>query len=137
MVAYSFKKGFIEPIQSGRKQQTVRHQGGKRHARPGEPIQIYTGMRTKACRKIISPDPICTRVDEIRIDVEGMAKGDLDECVKINGIPLSNEELCSFCLADGFDNVTAFVRFWGITHGCKPFEGVIVHWLPAEKGGAA
>ena len=57
MVAYSFKSQFEEPIVAREKRQTVRG-FRKRHARPGEPIQLYVGMRTRNCRKILTPDPI-------------------------------------------------------------------------------
>lgn len=51
MVAYSFQKQFAEPILSGQKLQTIRAPR-KRHARPGEMLQLYTGMRTRTCKKI-------------------------------------------------------------------------------------
>lgn len=63
MVAYSFKKRFVDPIRVGLssvslsfdcqpKRQTIRSIGKRRHARPGETLQLYTAMRTKQCRKI-------------------------------------------------------------------------------------
>lgn len=51
MVAYSFPKCFIDPILSGRKAQTIRGDR-RRHARPGEELQLYSGMRTRSCRLI-------------------------------------------------------------------------------------
>lgn len=51
MVAYSFKRRFAEPILAGAKRQTIRADR-RRHARPGEELQLYTGMRTKSCRLI-------------------------------------------------------------------------------------
>lgn len=69
MVAYSFRPQFVGPITVGLglsfvnsfgvtpptirpKQQTIRAHGKRRHARPGDELQLYTGMRTKACRLI-------------------------------------------------------------------------------------
>lgn len=66
MVAYSFKKQFIKPVQAGLgildpspenslitpKRQTIRAIGKRRHAREGENIQLYYGMRTKQCTSI-------------------------------------------------------------------------------------
>ncbi|MEJ0016825.1 MAG: ASCH domain-containing protein [Acetobacteraceae bacterium] len=46
MVAYSFKRDFAAPILAGIKRQTIRADR-RRHARPGEVLQLYTGMRTK------------------------------------------------------------------------------------------
>ena len=68
MVALSFKAQFAPPIVAGIKRQTVRA-GRKRPPRAGERLQLYVGMRTKHCRKII-PDPICTEVSLIVIEVD-------------------------------------------------------------------
>lgn len=51
MVAYSFRARFVVPIEAGTKRQTIRAPR-KRHAKPGEEMQLYTGMRTRACRLI-------------------------------------------------------------------------------------
>lgn len=51
MVAYSFQKRFARPILDGTKLHTIRWDR-KRHARPGEALQLYAGMRTKHCRLI-------------------------------------------------------------------------------------
>ena len=57
MVAYSFKARFVPLIREGLKTQTIRAQRS-RHARPGELIQLFSGMRTHLCEKIV-PDPVC------------------------------------------------------------------------------
>jgi hypothetical protein len=58
MVAYSFQKRFADavlaglepgPWRPGMKRWTLRHDR-RRHARPGEAVQLYTGMRTRSCR---------------------------------------------------------------------------------------
>lgn len=70
MVAYGFKKFFSPQIESGHKRQTVR--GNRdRHARPGERVQLYEGLRTQYCRKIIA-DPVCTHVVPIEIVVSDL-----------------------------------------------------------------
>jgi hypothetical protein len=46
VVAYSFRQQFRPPILAGTKRQTIRADR-KRHARPGEQLQLYTGMRTR------------------------------------------------------------------------------------------
>ncbi len=65
MVAYSFAKQFAEKVESGEKLQTIRAKGKRRPARPGEALQLYTGMRTKSCRKL--RDAVCHRVLDIEI----------------------------------------------------------------------
>ena len=66
MVAYNFQEQFVAAIVDGRKRQTIRAIGKKRHAEPGERIQLYTGMRQPGCRKIID-DPVCVLAMPIRI----------------------------------------------------------------------
>lgn len=128
MVAYNFKTAFHDSIRSGIKRQTVRHAGKKRHARPGERVQIYQGLRTKAAAKLI-PDPVCVRVDAIMILVGREYENDIG-AIRINGIPLILGEANDFALRDGFDSLAQFGRFWRITHGEGRFEGVVVVWEP-------
>lgn len=128
MVAYNFKSGFVDRIHSGSKRQTVRRKGGKRHARPGEAVQIYRGLRTVHARKII-PHPICIGVDDIVILVDGEAQNHI-AYVEINGRRLSDDELEAFAWADGFLNARHFGRFWWMTHGAGLFEGVVIRWEP-------
>jgi len=64
MPAYNFKSQFAQPIESGRKRQTIRPRR-KRPTRPGDKLYLYMGMRTKACRKLA--EVICTRVTPVDI----------------------------------------------------------------------
>ncbi|MGB0695389.1 MAG: hypothetical protein ACPGOY_07040 [Rhodospirillaceae bacterium] len=157
MVAYSFRAGFAKQVETGFKAQTVRALGRKRHARVGEPVQIYTGMRTKYCRKLLDPDPICASVKHIEIKVS-----DLGEITKIviNAIPLSLAEREDFAISDGFDplfyspdlfskkqaecnaalpyqarRAVALEQmsfFWANEHGQGRFEGVLIEWRRAD-----
>lgn len=137
MVAYSFKAQFAEPIAGRIKLQTVRGPR-KRHARPGESLQLYTGMRTKYCRKIVDPDPTCIALDHIWMRVDGRAS-ELIEAITINGIDLGNEEIEAFAIADGFGSQLAdgFARrrmgqFWIANHDVNAvgydFEGFVIRW---------
>lgn len=126
MVAYNFKTAFHDRLRDGSKRQTVRHAGGKRHARPGEPVQIYTGMRTKHARKLID-DPTCTAVDHIVILIDRSAEHEIAG-IEINGVPLSLAEREAFAIADGFAGLWQFGPFWRVTHGEGRFEGVVIRW---------
>jgi hypothetical protein len=77
MVAYSFKRQFVDPIRSGTKAQTIRGRRIRPHAVPGDALQLYCGMRTKGCFLIaratcreVSPIRIVLRTWEIEIDGE-------------------------------------------------------------------
>lgn len=135
MVAYSFKPQFVEPIATLTKRQTVRSER-KRHARPGEPIQLYTAMRTRHCRKILSADPICLDVRPIRIHLDSL-NPHLISSIHINEIPLDDAEIEAFAVADGFNGALAhgFARrrmgeFWLQNHDWNGFVGVVIRWEP-------
>lgn len=125
MVAYSFRKQFDEPILSWAKRQTIRGHR-KRHARPGEAVQLYVGMRTKYCRKLISPDPVCTSVETIRMDIPASGVGSFR--IGEGGESLLTDE---FAIADGFADAGEMTDFWRKEHGVGPFEGVLIRWEQA------
>lgn len=148
MVAYSFKPFFTPQIEALTKRQTVRSQR-KRHARPGEQVQLFTGMRTSTCRKLVDPDPVCIRVRPISIVINISAEVDaLITSISIEDIPLDRKEIEAFAIADGFgiDHLgdTLFKatgrrgsaranmgHFWAEEHGYGLFEGVLIEWGPA------
>lgn len=122
MVAYNFQKRFAPAVASGEKRQTIRARRSTRHARAGEPIQLYTGMRTKDCRKLIDPDPICELSTYCAIREEGITLGnhprmDMDE----------------FAQWDGFKDFGDMKAWFRETHGL-PFIGQLIRWRPARLG---
>ena len=135
MVAYSFKERFIKPIQVGLssvqlsfdpppKLQTIRARGKRRHARPGEVLQLYYGMRTKHCRSIGVAK--CTEVNDITIWVGENSLG----------IKIADDYFCGSALVkefanlDGFSSEQDMVEFWKKEHGLGRFEGVLIRWDP-------
>lgn len=133
MVAYSFHEQFADAIRGGTKRQTVRVYR-RRNPRPGEKLQLYTGLRRRTCRKLIEKDPICQRVDEIEIEISPAISAKVASIV-INGIPLSQKEIGDFARADGFKNgplgwsaVHAMGSFFKKYHGFGTFRGVVIHW---------
>lgn len=150
MVAYSFKARFAAPIRVGLglsvqdehrelggyqpgqiirpKRQTIRANGRRRHARPGETIQLYHGMRTKKCFKI--GDANCSAVSMIRLFVHDARvlinqRGRLVEYRKPS-------ELDMFAREDGFDDWAGMRAFWLEEHDGKhlgPFVGVLIQWV--------
>lgn len=140
MVAYSYKPYFAPQISTGIKCQTVRADR-RRHARPGERIQHFVGMRTRRCHKV-RPDTICVSIEPIRIDLfdEGIL------CIVVGERVLTDDEMESFARDDGFapehingicidmSGKTALEnmsRFWLDNHFPGPFYGVLVKWRPA------
>lgn len=143
MPAYSFKEQFCEPVEEGSKLHTVRaiRVGKTRHAKPGETVYLYFGMRTKWCRKLA--EGTCTRVQNITIGTWG---------IKIDGQDLYWAERDRFAWSDGFrpagttqGNPGKPREAWGLMkaffvkeHGISAdppiwFDGVIIHWTLKHK----
>lgn len=142
MVAYSFKQRFIKPIEAGLssvalsfdpppKRQTIRAIGKRRHARAGEILQLYYGMRTKQCRSIGVAR--CVSAHEIRISIGGgnivIAPGTEDfELIR------GRDHLNEFARSDGFADWPDMQEFWRQEHGdltrLGPFVGVMIRWEP-------
>lgn len=133
MPAYSYKERFVPFILDESKDHTVRNEraGRSRHARPGETIYHYYGMRTKWCRKL--GEAVCSRVAPIIITADS---------IYIDGALLSWDEMARFAWKDGFrpegttlDEYwgawTAMRRFWKENHGLDgehPWSGVVIYW---------
>ncbi|MBY6244162.1 hypothetical protein [Methylosinus sp. Sm6] len=148
MVAYSFQKRFAEPIEAGTKRQTIRPDR-KRHARPGEELQLYTGMRTKHCKHIRRAR--CKGVYPIALSPRRRWAwvGAGYECAFLHGEPRDASEigldryglsgrfvtpyLEAFARADGFIGWGDLARFWFEQHEemreeHSIFTGKIIVW---------
>jgi len=117
MPTINFKKQFISLIESGKKKQTIRLLR-KRKIKVGDPLYLYTGQRTKYCRKI--REVICKSVDEIKINYKGVYinKKMTYYCL---------EHLDIFAILDGFTDWTEMIKWFEDTHGL-PFEGILIKW---------
>ena len=125
MVAYSFQKRFGPPILSGRKRHTIRAEraGRSRHARLGEAVQLYTGMRTKHCRLL--GEPACTAVLPVRMNLRAGIVFANDGWIRL---PI---DLDLFAVADGFRDWDDLLAFWAEQHpGVTDFSGVMIQWKP-------
>lgn len=133
MPAYSFQKRFIEPILAGLgepvqaypKTQTIRAVGKRRHARPGEVVQLYTAMRTKQCRKL--GEARCKAVADIRIFVE---RG----VIQLPSGQIEGAAVEAFARRDGFASWADMQQFWRDEHGDivkdrdTAFVGLLIQW---------
>lgn len=146
MVAYSFKKRFVDPIRVGissislsfdcqPKRQTIRAIGKRRHARPSETLQLYTMMRTKQCRKIgnarcVSVEGVLLKWSEwpvfMTYDISEREPG---VWRRVGGIrPILDME--AFARLDGFADFSDMASFWREEHGPETFEGMLIKWEP-------
>lgn len=117
MVAYNFQAQFADAVESGQKRQTVRApRKDNRHAKQGDRLQLYTGLRTKSVRKLITPDPICTLSKPLEISTSA---------VIIYGWGRPHPD--HFASQDGFTIFDALLSWFEGTHGL-PFEGQLIKW---------
>lgn len=146
MVAYSFKRRFVDPIRVGLssvslsfdcqpKRQTIRAIGKRRHARRGEVLQLYTAMRTKQCCKI--GDARCVSFEGVLLKwSEWPAFMTYDIAEREPGVwrRVGNTrpilDMDTFARLDGFANFDDMATFWREGHGPETFDGVLIKWEP-------
>lgn len=115
MVAFNFSV-FVDKVENRTKRRTIRK---TQRAKPGDKIQLYTGMRTKACRKLVEPDPTCTLV--LRVDI-------IDEHnLYCEGHRQSDDILQSFAELDGFKSYPEMVSWFKDKYGL-PCSGWLHQW---------
>jgi hypothetical protein len=129
MVAFSFRPRFVEPILAGTKRHTIR--APRRDGRwpvEGDELQLYTGMRTAACKLIcrrtcLGTSPIQLVFDDDDPMGEGIISPGSDQW--------GYASLDAFAVGDGFANWADLKAFWRLTNGVtEEFEGRIVFWRP-------
>lgn len=120
MVAINFERRFTEAVAAGEKRQTIRHPRKSRPIVAGDTLQLYTGLRTKAARKLA--DAACVEVAEVIIDSHVM---------RLRGQTLNAHECERFARADGFENYRALRDWFDGKYGL-PFHGVAIRWEIAD-----
>ena len=120
MGLYNFKKRFAPFVLDGSKRHTIRAK--RAHPdKPGNPVHLYTGLRTKAAKLL--GRSICVRIEEIRISE--------DQHVFVNFEMLSADEKNALAYCDGFRSrgvSHAFEEMMEFWEGRLPFVGDIIHW---------
>lgn len=126
MPALNFKKEFAGLVELGlsspddprAKRQSIRaYRKDGRDPRPGQPLYLYTGMRTKGCRKL--GEAVCTSAWHLLITEGGG--------IAVDGHWLEHKAIRSLAVADGFASTEDFKNFFKRTHGL-PFLGKLIKW---------
>lgn len=125
MVALNFSPQFAPLVAAGTKRQTIRQSA---RAKPGDSLQLYTGQRTKACRKLVAPDPICTDCMYIGLTARGITLGDAS---KFPG------NIDDFARADGFDDYAAMWKWFSERYETQSFTGHVIRWRITSAVGAS
>ena len=124
MVAINFSPQFAEEVASGRKTQTIRRSA---RARAGQALQLYTGQRTKDCRKLT--EAICIDCTYVGLTARGVTLGDESR------FPAHIDD---FARADGFEDYAAMWKWFSERYETNSFTGHIIRWrLNSDVKGAA
>ena len=114
MVAINFSEQFAGPVERREKRQTIRRTA---KCKPGDALQIYTGQRTKACRKLL--DAICEDVRPVKI-----TRGSLE----VDGAVFMSDTAAAFARADGFANYDEMWKWFSERYKSSSFEGFVIRW---------
>jgi hypothetical protein len=114
MVAINFSPQFAEAVAAGHKTQTIRQSA---RARAGQALQLYTGQRTKDCRKLA--DAICVDCTYVGLTARGVTLGDTSR------FPGNRDD---FARADGFEDYAAMWKWFSERYETNSFTGHIIRW---------
>lgn len=114
MVAINFSPEFADAVAAGRKTQTIRETA---RVKAGQAIQLYTGQRTKACRKL--GDAECIDCTYVGLNARGVTLGDASKFPR---------DIDDFARADGFPNYVAMWNWFFDRYDTPSFTGVIIRW---------
>jgi len=114
-----FQKQFVDKILSGEKRQTIRAKR-KYPIKVNDKLQLYYGLRTKQCKKIM--DAICSSVLAITIKSNG--------AIFINDIMLLAGAYDLLAMGDGFENYNEMYNWFCKNHNLnnENFIGNIICW---------
>lgn len=117
MPALNFQKQFAPAVESFTKRQTIRrNRRDGRDPQKGCRLFLYTGMRTKSCRKL--GETVCKSSEPIWIFYQD---------IRVDGRLLDHEEALALAKADGFDSLGDFYLFFLGEDGCE-FNGYLIKW---------
>ena len=114
MVAINFSAQFADCVERGEKRQTIRR--GKK-CKPGDTLQLYTGMRTKACRKLRVA--VCKDVTYVGLTKAGVSLGD------VRKFPRDIDE---FARLDGFKDYAEMWAWFSKCYETNSFTGYVIRW---------
>jgi len=115
MPALNFQGRFAPLVESGEKTQTIRPLR-KRPICAGDMLHLYTGMRTRACRKL--GEGLCYMVSPITVTAD---------CCYLYGFLVSNVRAERIAQRDGFGSWRELAAWFKAQYGL-PFNGVLIRW---------
>jgi len=120
---------FIDKILSGEKRQTIRRASPKwKNVKVGDKLTLYTGLRTKQCRKLgeavvesITPIMIDTECDNVAVETP-LGDFNLD-------LPALNDLVAR----DGFDSNDEFFKFFCLNYKVGRFKMFVIRWTDFKE----
>lgn len=120
---------FIDKILAGEKRQTIRRASPKwQSVKVGDKLTLYTGLRTKQCRKLgeafvesITPIMIDTECDNVAVETP-LGDFNLD-------LPALNDLVAR----DGFDSNDEFFKFFCINYKVGRFKMFVIRWADFKE----
>ena len=120
MVAHNFQPQFAAMIIAGTKRSTIRPNGKRRHAFVGEELQLYTGMRTKAC--ILLMRVPCAETGSVEIH---------HDHIVIDGFRVASEQnLMRLARIDGFASFGSMRAWFDRQYGLPAVQLTQIAWVP-------
>jgi hypothetical protein len=131
MPAINFDPRFAELVASGQKTQTIRQ---TQRCKPADRLQLYTGQRTKACRKLVTPDPVCEAVYKIFFTTKRLLINNIHSTWDNQNIFSDSAQLDAFAQKDGFADYADFLKFFSETYHTTKIVAFLITWRMAEAG---
>lgn len=103
-------------VEAGTKRQTIRR---TLRCAPGDALQLFQGLRTKECRKLIDPDPVCKDVQTVKILPSG---------VFVDEEAIDPDLHKQFAQADGFLDLRDMQDFFYLMYKKSELSGFIIKW---------
>jgi len=132
MPALNFKPQFAPMVRAGidtafakanpgiyPKRQTIRAMR-KNPIKEGDTLYLYTGMRTKNCRKL--GETVCKSAIGFKI-----LNHSLLYVIYLNEKIITPKQIDQIIKEDGFEHTEDFINFFQTTHGL-PFTGQLIKW---------
>lgn len=119
---------FLDKVANGSKPHTIRALR-KVPIKVGDDLSFFTGMRTKACRRLRVNTP-CTAAVPISIgsDVGYVLLGEGSRFYRA-GV-LTPAQIDALARQDGFSSARHFFAFFARGKGGDVFQGQLIEWIP-------
>lgn len=117
MPAINFLARYADDVAEGIKCQTVRRQR-KRPIMAGDTLYLYTGMRTRSCRRLLTTK--CHMTRELKVTAEGT--------LKLDGQAIYRSQADEFARRDGLKDWDELCGFLKQRYGLPFDDGVVIYW---------